>query len=427
MTALQKVQVRMSEVRTELNKLGEKDDPTADEVTKLDKLTAEYEGLEARFRGLLTVDGADAADGADGADNGADGDGADGPDAEERERRQLEGRIELRAYLSAAVEGRDVDGAEREFNQALGVAGGSGVQVPWAALAPPVEQRADTATNLSGDIESKNVEPILGRVFERSVAAWLGVTMPMAAVGMRTYPVFATGAAAEMASEGAAVDADAATFTVTNISPTRLSARYLFSIEDLATVEGLEAALRADLSMAMADQLDKQIITGDGTAPNLAGMFDVDSGLANPAAPTAETDVSGYIDLVTGQVDGVNAYETDDIRLLIGPATLKHAAKKFISGTDTSALAYMRMLSGGVRTSARVPAVKQVASKNHQELLTVRMNGAAVAPMWPTLSLVRDIYSGANKGQVALTAIALYGFKIVRANGWTRQQVRLEA
>lgn len=426
MTDLQRVHVRMSEVRQKLNTLGAIDAPTEEQKTEIDTLRSEYETLEVRFRGLVTADNT-------GEYNPFEGDAPqeqraeDAGDGEARELAKLEGRLELRAYLSAAVEGRsDVDGAEREFNEALGVRGGAGIQVPWAAVAPPVEHRVDAATNLSGDIVAKNVEPILGRVFEQSVAMWLGVTMPMASVGQRTYPVFATGAAAEMANEGADVDADAATFTVTNINPTRLSARYLFSVEDLATVEGLEAALRSDLSMAMSDQLDEQIVTGDGTAPNLAGLFD-DQALGAPTAPTAEADVNTYIDLVTGQVDGVNAYRTEDVRMLIGPDTLKHAAKKFIINTDTSALAYVNMLSGGYRVSARVPAAKAVGGKQAQELLTVRMNGVAVAPMWPTLSLVRDIYSGAKKGQVSLTAIALYGFKIVRNNGWARQQVRIQA
>lgn len=427
MNALQKVQLRMSEVRERLNVLGDEDKPTDDQLEEMRKLGSEYGGLEVRYRSLLTADdGADDADGADqGGDDGDEGDD-DAPDAEERERRKLAGAVELRAYLAAAVEGRDLDGAEREFNAALGVRG-AGVQVPWEALAPPVEERADTATNLSGDIVSRNLQPILGRVFERSIAAFLGVQMPMASVGARYYPVFSTGVTAEMKAEAAAVDADAATFVVTNIAPTRLTARYLFSVEDLATVEGLEPALRSDLSMAMSDQLDRQILTGDGTAPNLAGLFDADSGLANPADPTGEADVAGYIDLLTSQVDGINAYATDDVRLLIGPKTLGHAAKKFITGTDTSALAYLRMLSGGVRVSNRVPAVKKVGGKDTQEVLAMRMNGVAVAPMWPTLSLVRDIYSGAAKGQVALTAIALYGFKIVRDNGFQRLQVRIQA
>lgn len=442
MTGLQKVQLRMSEVREKLNELGGKDKPTDDDLKAMKDLGAEYSTLEVRFRSLVageSKDGADKAGAADGDD--ADNAGAtddDAGDSEERERAKLEAKVELRAYLSAAMEGRALDGAEAEFNESLGVqVSGGGVQVPWQALAPTVEERAarrriieeraDVATSPGAAMATENMQPILARVFQRSIAAWLGVTMPMAGVGERNYPVMTAGTTGAMVAAGGAHDAAAATYTVTVINPTRLTARYLFRVEDLATVAGLEASLRSDLRMVMSDTLDAQILTGDGAAPNLAGLFDADSGLADPAAPTAEADVEGYIDLITGQVDGINAYDTGDVRLLIGPATLRHAATKFITGTDTSALDKVRMLAGGVRTSARVPAVKKVAQKDTQELMAVRMNGFAVAPMWPTLSLIRDVYSGASKGEVALTAIALYGFKVVRSVGYARLQVRLQA
>lgn len=440
MTNLQRVHLRISEVRSRLNELGGKDNLTNDETVEVSKLTKEYGELEVRFQ-ALTVGGGDDAD--KGADKGADDDadkGADEGDAKARDLAKLQAKIELRSYLQAAMDGTPLAGAEKEFNDELGIDAGT-LQVPWEALAPTVEERGrgaprgaveervDTVTSVgaTANLPTENVAPILARVFERSVAASLGVRMPAVGIGQRNYPVMTAGVTAEMQAAGGEVDADAATYTVTVINPTRLTARYVFRVEDLAVVAGLEASLREDLRMAMSDELDKQIITGDGTAPNLAGLFDSDSGLADPAAPSAETDVNGYINLVTGQVDGINAYRTQDVRLLIGPPTLRHAATKFLSNTDTSAYDMLMRLSGGVRVSARVPAAKAVASKQHQELLATRMNGFAVAPMWPTLSLVRDIYSGARKGEVALTAIALYGFKIVRANGFARLQVRLEA
>lgn len=443
MNDLQKVQLRISEVRERLNELGAKDNTTDAERAELTQLTGEYKTLEVRFR-ALTVAQADAApdtenrDASAAAAGGAPAAGTtDAGDTEARERAKLQARIELRSYLRAAMDGTPLTGAEKEFNEALGVADGT-LQVPWAALAPPevrsaprggVEERVDTVVSVgaTADLPTENVAPILGRVFQRSIARSLGISMPAVGVGQRNYPVMSTGVTAELIAAGGEVDGDAATFTVTTVNPTRLTARYVFRIEDLATVEGLEPALRADLAQAMSDELDKQILTGNGTAPNFGGLFDADSGLANPPDPTAEADVNAYIDLVTGMVDGINAYGTGDVRLLIGPHTLRHAATKFISGTDTSALDKVRMLAGGLRVSARVPAPKKVSAKDTQEVLATRMNGVAVAPMWPTLSLVRDIYSGARKGEVALTAIALYGFKIVRADGFKRLSLRIQA
>lgn len=423
MTNLQRVQFRISEVRQKLNEIGAKEAPTDADRAEGDKLAKEYDQLEVRFRALVVGDGAAAAAGE--ADAKADKEAA--------QLAKLRGKVELRNYLQAAMDSRELSGAEDELNKHLGLTDTAGVQVPWDALAGPelraarrgaVEERVDAVTSVSGtaNLPSENMAPILGRVFERSVAAFLGVRMPAVGVGQRNYPVMTAGVTAEMKAAGAAVDADAATYTVTVINPSRLTARYVFRVEDLAVVAGLEASLREDLRMAMSDQLDVQILSGDGTSPNLGGLFD-DDGLAAPSEPAAEADVNAYIDLATGQVDGINAYNTSDVRFLIGPATLRHSAKKFIAGTDTTAYDKLRSLSGGVRVSARVPAV----TSKKQELLATRMNGVAVAPMWPALTLVRDIYSGAAKGEVALTAIALYGFKVVRANGYTRLKIQVEA
>ena len=443
MTEVQKVQLRQSEVREKLNALGGVEAPSDEQVAELRKLSDEYGKLEVRYRALLQ--GADEGDKAKGdkakgdkaKGDKAKGDGTeqragDDGDAEERALRALQGRVELRAYLQAAMDGSELHGAEAEFNKALGIGSGSGaVQVPWEALLPPgwspeqraVERRQDVATVPADSMHTENMQPILARVFQRTTAAFLGITMPMASIGERRYPVMTGGTTASMQSAGGEVDAAAASYTVTSIEPTRLTARYLFRVEDLAMVAGLEGSLRGDLRDVMGDELDRQLLTGNGTAPNLAGVFDDDSGLAAPAEPSTEATVETYIDTVTEQVDGTNAYSTGDVRLLIGTNTLRHAAKKFISGTDTSALEYIRRLSGGYRVSARVPAL---ASKK-QEGMAVRMNGVAVAPVWPTLSLIRDVYSGAAKGEVALTAIALYGFKIVRTNGWVRFKLQVEA
>lgn len=442
MTEIQKVQLKQSEVRERLNVLGATEAPTDEQVKELRKLSGEYSTLEVRYRALLQgTSGDDDKSDAAGKDKSKQdknkdpqnreksGDADEGGDAEERALKRLQRRVELRAYLQSAMDGKPLDGAEQEFNKALGIGeSGGAVQVPWEALLPPgweprEEQRADVATVPADAMHTENMQPILARIFQRTAAAFLGITMPMAGIGERRYPVMTGGTTASMEAAGGEVDAGAATYTVTAIEPTRLTARYLFRVEDLAMVSGLEASLRSDLRDVMGDELDRQLLTGNGTAPNLAGVFDNDSGLAAPAEPSAEATVSTYIDTITDQVDGTNAYSTGDVRLLIGTDTLKHAAKKFITGTDTSALTYINRLSGGYRVSARVPAL---AAKK-QEGMAVRMNGVAVAPVWPTLSLIRDVYSGAAKGEVALTAIALYGFKIVRTNGWVRIKLQVQA
>ena len=70
-------------------------------------------------------------------------------DGETAEIRSLLGRAELRRYLDAAISKGPLSGAESELNAALiGDANVIGTPLPWALLAPQVEQRADSATVL---------------------------------------------------------------------------------------------------------------------------------------------------------------------------------------------------------------------------------------------------------------------------------------
>lgn len=64
-------------------------------------------------------------------------------DGEARERRELRGKVQLSGYVAAAVEQRAADGAEAEYNAAIGIAGN---RFPLELLAPR-EERATTSTD----------------------------------------------------------------------------------------------------------------------------------------------------------------------------------------------------------------------------------------------------------------------------------------
>ena len=420
MTNRQKLEVRASEIRERLNELSNLDELKEEHRAEIDRLSTEYRGVEAKLRASILGEGA-AGDGAadeGAADEGAADEGA-GEDAEAVELRQLQDRVELRRYMAAAAQDVDPGGAEKELVDALGLTNaGAGVVVPWVAL--DVEERQDVATTAPATV-NRSMESILGRVFARTSAAWAGVRMPGVGVGERDYPVLTTGTTATTEAKGATVDAGAATFTVVSIGPRRLTARYLFAVEDLAVFSGMEEALRADLGGTMGEELDKALLTGDGTSPNVAGFFDNDA-LSAPTAAASETDNAGYVNAITDRVDGRYAVDASTVRMLVGSKTYGHMASKWLASTDTSALSQVRAMSGGVRVSAHVPAV---AAKK-QEALLIRGGGSAVAPMWPVLSMIRDPYSGAAKGEISLTVVALYGFKIVRAAGYARHQFQVQ-
>ena len=406
-----KLQVRMSEVRQRLNELA--GDENADGAA-VDGLAAEMGTLEARYRAALTVEAHE--------DDKAEAHEAKTP--ETRELGELRGRVELRDYLLEAANGRAAHGAAAEFRAAImGENAREGV-VPWEALLAleereEREERADAAT-VGPTTGPANQRGIIARVFARSAAAFLGVEMPRVPVGQSLFPVMTGGATGSMLAAGAAKNAEAATFTVEALSPVRLSARYLFRVEDLAKLRGMEDALRADLRAAMSDAMDAQVLAGDGTAPNQAGFLDA---LTEPDAPAAVADFGSILGAHVSGVDGLYAHGLADVRMLTGPATYKLAAAAFRTTGDVASSDYLATHSGGLRASANVPA----PDTNIQGAITYATGGpgSAVAPVWEGLELIRDPYTNAASGEVSLTAVALWAFRIVRTAPYAWQKFKL--
>ena len=402
MTRSQKLILELDEKKTKLAKLLDSNEGTAAEIKALG------DRIEALTNGGLIAAAQRLEQGeADGAvENGYDG--------ETLELQALMGRPVVGEIIAAASKGQAPQGAAREAQQAVNA---SENEIPWGALLPESFRAADAATSGPATTPIRQ-NPIIARLFSRTAAAFLGVMFPSVPVGQASYVALATGPDAAPKAKGAAVDAAAATWGVKTMSPTRLTARYLYRQEDALLTEGLEQALRMDLAGTLGEQLDAQVLAGDGVAPNVAGFFDADSGLTVPADAGAEATVSDYINVLTDVVDGKVAGMESEVRILLGSATFKHAGRKFIDNTDKSALMHLREMARGVQVSSFVPAV---ASKN-QLVLTAspeRNAGYAVAPMWGAgPQVIRDNITGAASGEVALTILSFFNFAIVRTDGY---------
>ena len=406
MTKLQKLQIEQSETREKASSLLAEESLSPEKRSELDGYTKRLTELETEIRAAIAVDGTEKPE-----------EGS----REETEKRELAGKLELRRYLSAAAtEERIADGAEAEFAKEGKLPDFS---VPWEAIAP-TEERADAATSAPATVPAAQ-DPILRRVFAKGAAMWAGVRFPSVGVGERQYPVLTGGNTPALKEKGTAHDSSAATWGVKTLSPSRMTARYTFAIEDAAVFQGMEAALRDDLSGAIAQEMDKEILGGDGTDQHVSGFFDASNGpLTAPDDPTAEAGRSEYIAAIADSVDGRYALENGDIKLLIGPATNAHMSSKFGGqSSDTTAAEHVKRISGGCRVSAHVP---DVASK-FQLALACRKMGSAVAPIWQAPRLIRDPYSDASKGIVGLTLHVLFSFAVPRADGWNLLKFQVEA
>ena len=354
--------------KTRLNELAGQDTLTDEEQSECSTLEGSVKAKEVQYRASKVSEDAETRT-------------AEELDGEGREVRKLIEKVELRDYLSEAATGRDCVGVANELRGAIfGDAAATGM-VPWEALLPvgQVEKRVDAPTVGPTDVGASQ-STILGRVFAQSATSFLGVSLVSAPVGERAFPVLSSGASAAMKAVSTAGDAQAATFTVSTLSPELLAARYLVRVQDLARLAGMEESLRGDLRGTLSDAMDVQVLTGDGTSPNVSGF------LAEIAAPTVvPSAVADYQAILAGAasgVDGKYAGNLQGVRLLVGVVSWTLAASLSSGSGDISIADYLSARSGGLRVSANMPAPK--AANKVQPALLFRLGGggSAVAPSW---------------------------------------------
>ena len=401
MTNEQRIALRLSEVRQRLNTLAGQETLTGEESSEIEKLSNEFNTLETQYRAAVLASENDT--------------GKQDPPKDNFQ--QLADRVEVRSFLNEALTGAIVDGAGKEMRDELKCPAG---YMPWGVLLPTVEERADVATQAPTVVGAVQ-HTILPRIFSQSVGAFLGVGFPMVDAGEQVFTVLSAGATPTQAAQGADVDATAATFTPTKLTPKRLTMRYTFQVEDAAVLMGEEAALRADIREAISNRMDYLVLNGNGTAPQPTGLLQA---LTDPAAPQASDNTfQKFLNNVTASVDGIYASSIQSVRLVCGPATYQAYASTFITNDAVSATDYLIQRSGGLRVTDHLPAP---ASHAQPGLTFAAMTqGAAVAPVWGSgMRLIVDEVTGAKAGEVALTGLTLWDFAAIRTAAYKQRAFR---
>ena len=418
----QKLQLRASAIRTRLAEIaGMADDALTAEIrTESDALGGEYGNVETRMRAALIAED----DETKAAETRLD---PDAPDAETRAVRELQRRASLSRYLRSFGYGEQLAGAERELAEHRNLPT-AGNWLPWDALLMPrpgVELRDDAVTAAAASGNPTNQNDIIQRVFARGAVQRLGVAMPAVAAGIASYPVLTAGQAAAFVAKDGAKDAAAGDITPNNLEPKRLQARMQFRIEDSMTTTGLESGLQEDLSRAVADQLDATVI-GAGTA-QVRGFLATAAhgGLADYVDPTAVITFATAAEQAARGVDGKYAGSESECAWVIGTETYAKMAALIQSNDSTSATERFRRILKDFMASANIPAAASMIQSGILAKLGTTEAINAVAPIWEGLRLIRDEITDADKGLIAVTAIALHNFKVLRPAGFIRTKVKL--
>ena len=323
-----------------------------------------------------------------------------------RERIELRTTAQLTNYLLAAARGRLVGGAEAELAAAAGVSG-----IPLELWDIPQEHRAVTNAPATVGI---NLDPIRPAVFANSIAPRLGIQMPRVMSGTyATGTITGSQDATALAKSGAAVGV-AGAITVTTATVKRISARLELTLEDIASIGqgNFESILRENLSLALSDELDNQMLNGDGQAPNLKGLFNVL--LPDPAAPAAGVaDFDDFVAAFAGGINGLWADVVKEVSIVAGVETYQLSARTFrdIATSDLGDKAfsdYAMSRYGGWWMNARMPL-----KDNHIQQAVLHRRGrtgmrTAVCPHWNQVS-VDDVFSGSAKGERYFTLHVLIG------------------
>ena len=310
-----------------------------------------------------------------------------------------------------------MSGAEAELQQAAGV---DGIPLEAFDTREVIEARARrgagaehrAVTPAPGTV-GINLYPIRPAVFAPSIADKLMIDMPTVASGTYATGTISSTAGSVLTADAVAKSADvpqsAGAITVQTASPKRVGASLALTLEDIAAVgqANFESVLRDNLSLVLSDELDDQMINGDGQNNDLTGIFER---LTNPGDPAANVETwTRFLAIQSGGIDGLWATELSHIAMVVNPETYRLAAATF-QGTDSeeSAASYLKRMGAGFWTNKRMP---DKASHIAQGILCRkgRMGmRTAVCPHWGYLS-VDDIYSGARKGERYFTISVLVG------------------
>ncbi len=330
-------------------------------------------------------------------------------DAEGDEFRAILSGGSIGAILDCAISGAQTTGREAEIQS----------HFKLAANEFPVQMLRDSAaiqaavTQAPADGDNRSVRPVIPEVFPSSVMSFLSIPTPTVPVGESEYVVLTTGATVQTPAEAAAAAESTGTFTPTKLRARRYQTSFRWSREDAASFAPLEMALRQNLSDAMASKLEAEALLNN---PNglLTGVVLADNDVE------AKTTAGNYLGLLGyGNVDGKFAATIRDIRILMGGGTYAAAAMEYIDSEN--ALDRLIRASGGVRVSAHVPAV---ADNKQESIVRIGRRMDAVMPLWNAITMIPDAITKADEGEIRVTAVGLFNFALLRADGFKKQQTQ---
>ena len=402
MTDLQRLELRMGDLRKQL---AEAIGATEPDTETVEKLTQEIRSTDSLIMAqkLLAPEPKETTE-------------TNTLTAEERELAELRGRVSFGPYLAAAMAHAPVmAGAELEYNQHLGL----------AANYFPLELLAEHRALRNGDAEG-NQATWLDRVMHDTAAARLGVTFPSVAPGVAAYPVMAAGASGVQRGRTEAVTEGTYTVAVTELKPTRNAVHGIYSIEDELRLPGMAGAIERDMAASIMESIDLAVFKGDsGANENTADITGFQTAGITEVTVTQANKVMGdeLLKVFLAYVEGRYAASLGDVRIVasVGSNTLWGGTVHAATVSNDTVAQFLR--ANGVTWTVRGGIDTNTANGDFGAYIGLARGaeGAAVAPVWNQGQIIRDGFGDhATKGEVALTLNYFWAFGIPRTANFKR-------
>ena len=409
MTLQQRLQIKASEQRSRLAELGALDELTDELRAELGTLTTAHQDSELQLRAAIAAEPEEVVQ--------------PGPhatvDPEVRERLELRARASFGRYLHAALTGQQSSGPEAEYQAACKV---GGIPIDLFEQDRP-EIRVDVASGVPATGAGATLAPIQPFVFSQSIAPMLGIEMPTVGSGAYSEMTISTALTAAAKNKATAQESTAAVLTPATANPRSIRGRLTLNLEDIAAIgqANFESALRQNAQAVVSDALDSQVITGNGTAPNLDGLINQ---LTDPTDPSDVTNFDAFVAAFADSIDGLWAPTMMDLGMVVNVDAYKLAAKSYrdrvidtgnrggVSLGDKTAADYLRAYTGGFWTNKRMPATASTIARGIVHRKGRMGLRTACLPTWGSIS-VDDIYSDAGSGQRHFTLNVLVGSKVL--------------
>ena len=328
--------------------------------------------------------------------------------------------------MTAALAGRDISGAEAELRSAVEPDSPTD-RFPLELLLPKAERRNlnDDGTELvsravnPSDLAEQTNTTLIGRLFRGPVTSFFGLAPSQVPAGNQDFYLLTAGNTAQQRGSNSAPSMPASTATQVSMKAVATRASVDIPAELTLSHSGAEAWLTQDLRAAVTNLMEDQILSGNGTAPNVSGITDDLTPLATSDGYVSDANTAAEVGSEAARwVDGYRASSMNDVRILLPVEGYRFAAATASDNDETTGLRLLMGSSGGVMATGRLPEHQEPAARgttNHLTDFLIYRSGMGPRPyawpVWMSASLIPDRVSMAAKGVIRVTLAVYWNFR----------------